>query len=59
VFLNTNYSYGYIPNDPKEGDVYYNTKKGKHYVYTNGDWEKIKDHDMIKRRILKIKAILK
>ncbi len=58
MYLNSSYSYGYIPNIPKTGDVYYDIYKQRHFVYNNGNWEMLKDFDKNKIRIKKIKAIL-
>lgn len=59
MYLNSSYSYGYIPNSPKTGDVYYDIYKQRHFVYNlYGNWEMLKDFNKHKMRIKKIKAIL-
>ena len=60
--MNTSYSYGSPPSNPKEGDMYFDSNTGRNNMYHKGQWFELKFNMPKKKnfeRKEKIKAILK
>jgi hypothetical protein len=60
MLMNTSYSYGSPPSNPKDGDMYFDSSTGYTKMYSKGQWFELKVNlsKNIERKE-KIKAILK
>lgn len=60
MLMNNAYSFGSPPNNPKDGDMYFDVNTGNNNMYSKGQWFELKVNlSKNLERKEKIKAILK